>query len=225
MIGSAHHSKSVWGSNVSAASRAVPAKSTSGVSIKKTDAEEQIVFGEVYAPGFPDSHGDFMKAETIKQMAYDFLRKGNQSQIDLHHTQQVSGCYVVESFIAREDDPVFIPGAWVIGVKVPDPEIWALVKKGELNGFSFDGMGLRVETTLEIDMPEVIHGLTEPVDGHVHTFEVRYSEDGAFLGGVTDQGPDGHTHKILRGTVTEDASGHGHRFSFVEGVLGAQVAN
>jgi hypothetical protein len=28
--------------------------------------------------------------------------------------------YVVESSIARDDDGLFIPGAWVLGVKVPD---------------------------------------------------------------------------------------------------------
>ena len=33
------------------------------VQIKKLDHEEQVVFGEVYAPGFPDSQGDFMSPD------------------------------------------------------------------------------------------------------------------------------------------------------------------
>ena len=41
---------------------------------------------------------------------------------------------------------------------------------------------------------------------------------------MTGPGPDGHVHKILRGTATEETDGHSHRFSFVEGVLHAQVA-
>ena len=124
--------------------------------------------------------------------------------------------------IARADDPVFIPDSWVVGVKIPDNTIWSLVKNGELNGFSLDGFGVRVPTVVEYDLPECIVGETDTVDGHKHTFFVKYGEDGTFLGGSTDAGPDGHMHLILRGTVTEDASGHGHRFSFVEGVVNAK---
>lgn len=202
-----------------------PAKNGSSVSVKKIDAEQQLVYGEVYAPGFPDSQGDFMTAESIQRMAHEFLRKGLVDKIDLHHTQVESGCYVVESFIARAGDPDFIPGSWVLGVKVPDPEVWALVKSGELNGFSFDGEGYRVETVLEIDMPDAIEGETVEVNGHKHTFVVRYDQEGNFLGGVTGPGPDGHVHKILRGTVTETTDDHAHRFSFVEGVLSAEIAD
>lgn len=205
-------------------SPAVPSDSHT-VSIKKTDDEQQIVFGEVYAPGFPDSQGDFMTRESIQEMAYEFMRKGLVNKIDLNHTQQESGCYVVESFIARDDDPIFIPGSWVLGVKVPDPEIWRMVKSGELNGFSFDGVGFRVETILEIEMPLYIEGETDEANGHKHRFFVKYDEEGNFLGGWTDEGPDGSKHRILRGTVTEEDNGHAHRFSFVEGVLNAQVAH
>ncbi|MCO5157866.1 MAG: XkdF-like putative serine protease domain-containing protein [Aquamicrobium sp.] len=192
------------------------------VQIKKQDDEQQLVYGEVYAPGFPDSQGDFMTVETIQEMAHGFMRKGLVTKIDVQHSQQESGCYVVESFIAREGDLTFIPGSWVLGVKVPDPEIWSLVKSGELNGFSLDGFGVRVETVLEIDMPDLLQGETLEVEGHRHRFFVKFDRDGNFLGGHTDV-VDGHMHRILRGTVTEDAFGHAHRFSFVEGVLSAQV--
>lgn len=198
---------------------------SSEVSIKKFDEEQQLVYGEVYAPGFPDSQGDFMTRDEIQKMAHEFMRKGLVTKIDVQHTRKESGCYVVESFIARDDDTVFIPGSWVMGVKIPDGEVWALVKSGELNGFSLDGMGIRVDTLLEIEMPEMITGETDNAEGHKHKFFVKYDQDGNFLGGMTDQAPDGHWHRILRGTITEDASGHGHRFSFVEGVLDAQVAN
>jgi len=193
------------------------------VQIKKLDQEEQVVFGEVYAPGFPDSQGDFMTPDEIKKMAYNFLRKGVTSNIDVNHSQTPSGSYVVESFIARDDDPIFIPGSWVIGVKVPDQAIWKMVKSGELNGFSLDGMGVRTDTVFEIEMPELLKGETDDVQGHRHSFFVKFDRDGNFLGGQTSPGPDGHVHKIERGTVTETVDGHSHRFSFVEGVLGAQV--
>ena len=189
------------------------------IQFKKLDGEEQIVFGEVYAPGFPDSQGDFMTPDEIKKMAYNFMRKGLTSNIDTNHSQQPNGSYIAESFIARDDDPVFIPGSWVIGVKVPDQVVWQMVKSGELNGFSLDGMGLRTPTTFEIEMPELLKGETDQVGNHRHAFTVKFDGDGNFLGGQTAPGPDGHVHRIVRGTVTEPALGHTHRFSFVEGVL------
>ena len=175
------------------------------VQIKKLDHEEQIVFGEVYAPGFPDSQGDFMSREEVKKMAYNFMRKSALSNIDVNHTQERSGSYVVESFIARDDDPIFIPGSWVIGVKVPDPAVWQMVKTGELNGFSLDGYGVRTDKSFEVDMPDLLKGETDEVRSHHHSFTVRFDHAGNFMGGMTNPGPDGHVHKIARGTVTEDA--------------------
>ena len=189
------------------------------IQIKKLDQEEQVVFGEVYAPGFPDSQNDFMSPEEIKKMAYNFVRKGLASNIDVNHTQMPSGSYVVESFIAREGDPTFIPGSWVLGVKVPDPTVWQMVKSGELNGFSLDGIGVRTPKSLVIEMPELLKGETEGVRGHTHSFVVKYDQHGNFLGGYTNPALDGHMHQIVRGTVTEPTNGHAHRFSFVEGVL------
>jgi len=108
-----------------------------GVQIKKLDQEEQIVFGEVYAPGFPDSQGDFMSTAEIKKMAYNFMRKSALSNIDVNHTQERSGSYVVESFIAREDDSIFIPGSWVLGVKAPDLDDVAGMDDGELQASGY----------------------------------------------------------------------------------------
>lgn len=197
-------------------------RSNAASPIKKFDDEQQLVFGEVYAPGFPDSQGDFMSAETIQTMAHEFLRKGLVHSIDTNHNRELSGSYIVESFIARPDDTTFIPGSWVIGVKITDPALWALIKSGELNGFSLDGIANRVESSIELDIPLTLNGETSEAEGHAHTFVVRFSPDGEFLGGETSQGPDGHVHRISHGTTTEVANGHSHRFSFVEGVLNVQ---
>jgi hypothetical protein len=194
----------------------------SAIHIKKLDHEEQIVFGEVFAPGFPDSQGDVMSATEVKKMAYNFMQKGLLSNIDTNHSRNPNGSRIVESFIARENDDTFLPGAWVIGVHVPDKAVWKMVKSGDLNGFSLDGMGIRTDTIFEIEMPEILKGETTETAGHKHTFFVKYDAEGNFRGGQTSPGLDGHVHKIERGTVTEVTDGHSHRFSFVEGVLGAQ---
>lgn len=204
-----------------------PQPDQGAAAIKKIDAELQVVWGEVYAPGYPDSQGDFMQAPAIREMAWGFMKKRALHKVDVQHSQAESGSYIVESFIAREADPLFIPGAWVVGVKIPEPAVWELVKSGELNGFSLDGVGLRTRTTIEIELPELLKGETETVAGHRHDFTVRFDPAGAFLGGETGSGPDGHVHKIDKGTVTEPAGlvPHTHRFSFVEGVLSAQAAS
>lgn len=204
-------------------SAALSAQTSDMVSVKKLDHEQQLVFGEVFAPGFPDSQGDWMTEESIQKMAHEFLRQGRVNKIDVQHSQQESGCYVVESFIARKGDPDFIPGSWVLGVKVPNPELWALVKSGELNGFSLDGFGIRVDTVLELDIPDILEGETDFAQGHKHKFFAKFDSAGHFLGGQTGPGPDGHVHTISRGTITEEAKGHSHRFSFVEGILGVQA--
>ena len=193
-------------------------------SLKKADDELRIVWGEVYAPGFPDSQGDFMTEDTIREMSYGFMKKQALTAIDTNHSREENGSLIVESFIAREDDDLFIPGSWVIGVHVPADDVWAMVKSGELNGFSIDGHGVRVDTVLEIDMPDILSGVTDAGDdGHTHLYYVKFDDDGGFLGGETARASDGHFHLIKMGTCTEDADGHSHRFSFVEGVLNAQI--
>lgn len=198
--------------------RMSPPMSPIEVAIKKQDAEQQIVFGEVFAPGVTDAQGDRMSAAEIAKAAYLFMEKGRLTTIDTNHDLLPNGSYIVETFIAREGDPTFIAGAWVIGVKVPDPALWAAIKKGELNGFSLDGAGFREEVTLEVEIPEALSGLTDRVQDHAHQFTVRFDADGNFLGGETDI-VQGHRHTITRGTLTDESAGHSHRFSYVEGLL------
>lgn len=185
------------------------------VEIKKADAEQQVVFGEIFAPEMTDSQGDRMSAEEIRKAAYLFMAKGRTTRVDTNHDRTPNGSYVVESFIAREDDPTFICGAWVVGVKVVDTAIWNRIKKGELNGFSLDGLGFRERTVVEVEVPRYVAGTTQEAAGHCHRFVVTFAEDGTFLGGATDE-VDGHSHKIVRGTATETAADHGHRYSFAE---------
>ncbi len=183
----------------------------------KLDEDEQIVFGEVYAPDVVDSQGDTMSAEEIKKMAYKFMEKMRVHKIDVQHNNKPSGAYVVESFIARDGDPLFIPGSWVLGVHIPDKGLWNRVKSGELNGFSFEGLVSSTPTRVKSNIPEEVKGLTDNRVGHSHAFKVKFDHEGNFLGGETDE-VDGHKHVIKAGTVTEQSLGHTHRFSYVEGL-------
>lgn len=112
------------------------------VPVMKADSTKQIVYGEVYVPDERDAHNHFMTAAEIEKMAHGFLQQiaKGAGVIDTQHDFNANGAIPVESFIAREGDPDFTPGAWVLGVHVPDKELWAQVEKGDFGGFSMAGM-------------------------------------------------------------------------------------
>lgn len=186
--------------------------------VRKTEVveEQRMVYGEVYAPDIPDSAGDYMTAEAIRKMAHDFVRKSRMQKVDVEHDNElIEGVQIVESFIAREGDDTFIPGAWVVGCHVNDDTTWDMIKKGELNGFSLEAYALTEKTEVEVEIPPVLSGTTGKEKDHVHKFYVTYGPEGEFLGGRTDT-IDGHFHKIRSGTATEVAEEHSHRFSAVD---------
>lgn len=186
------------------------------IAIKSED--KRIVYGEVYAPNRPDSDGEFMTSEHIEKAAHEFMRAKKLDQIDvLHNNKVVDGCCVVESFIAREDDKVFLPGSWVVGVYVADPGLWESIKKGEINGFSMEAFVTRHPQEVELEIPPVVRGRTSKSEDHEHEFYVTYDSNGLFRGGTTNV-VNGHCHQIVNGTHTSSVNGHSHRFSAVDDV-------
>ena len=180
--------------------------------------EQQIVYGEVYSPMRPDAQGEYMTAVEIRKMAHEFIRSGKMGQIDLMHGNKVlKGSSVVESFVSDAGDVRFLPDSWVIGVHIPDPMLWASIKKGEINGFSMEALVTRHDTDVEIEIPPVVTGMTSKSEDHEHKFFVTYDDKGQFKGGMTDV-VNGHSHVIVAGTHTQDAAGHRHRFSSVDNV-------
>jgi hypothetical protein len=191
---------------------------------KKADDDLHVVYVEVFVPLVPDSQNDFMSRDTIRTRAWQFLLDGNTRNVDREHDNLTFGAGIVESFIARDDDTLFIPGSWVVGIHVPDPMTWQMIKQGYINGVSLDGEGDRVPKDIALLVPDWLTGETTVDAGHSHVFTVRYGSEGEFLGGETDV-VDGHKHEIVRGTVTEEADGHTHRFSYVEQITGNGTAS
>lgn len=193
---------------------------TTGTLILKTDAlEQRMVWAEVYAPSRPDVDGEYMSAETIRKMAYDFARDLRLKSVDVEHDNSVAeNVAIVETFIARKGDPDFIADAWVVGMHINDDQLWADVKAGKINGFSVEALVTKSPKMVEIEIPDEVVGKTSLEQDHDHQFMVKYSEQGRFLGGQTTPGPDGHVHLIARGTITEETNGHQHRFSSVDNV-------
>lgn len=191
---------------------------TRTVRIKKTDDAKRIIYGEVYAPFVLDTYGEFMTPEDIEVMAHKAMQKDLANFIDTNHDNKPNGSYPVESFIARKGDPDFKEGSWVMGVKVVRDDIWEQVQSGDLNGFSFQALVIPVEMDIEYlsirDHVGVTYkSETEGHDDHDHVYYVEVDSKGTIIGGWTDEGPDGFSHRIVRGSVTQKANGHNHRFS------------
>jgi len=183
------------------------------VRIKKIDDEKQIVFGEVYAPDVLDTYGDFMSADDIEKMAHRFMQLSTlKASIDTNHDETSNKSYPVESFIARQDDTEYTPGSWVLGVKIEDKDIWKAVKKGELNGYSFQALVRKVAVVVEVNMAPNKTGVTEPAEDHDHMYYVEFDTDGRVIRGRTSVDQD-HSHEITKGTATSVAKNHAHRIN------------
>jgi Putative phage serine protease XkdF len=190
--------------------------------ITKLDEELQVAFGEITIPDIPDADGEFMSKQEVRKMAYRFMIKGTPTSIDVQHNNITIQAALVESFIAREEDPDFIASSWVGGVHVADADVWEAIKSGEINGFSIEALvKQKPDQILELIIPEVIKGNTLVSDGHTHKYTIKFDSSGNFLGGSTNK-VDDHTHQIRRATVTEQAVDHTHRFSFIELLIDEQ---
>lgn len=184
------------------------------VRIARIDEARRIVFGMVYEPMVLDTYAEYMLAGDIETMCHRFAQLTLGETIDTNHDNVPNGSYPVESFIARQGDPDFPAGSWVLGVKVPDDHLWRQILKGELNGFSFEALVKPVDTKVTIKTVRDHVGHTEKADDdHQHTYFVQVNEHGRVVRGWTSEAG-GHTHNIKRGSSTDPAGpdGHTHRF-------------
>lgn len=185
-----------------------------------SSGEYHYVFGEVYAPLQVDTDGEAMTAGDVRKMAHDFIAAGMVKAIDRDHDHVLCGAEVIESFIARENDPDYREGAWVLGLRMKDGSVWEAVKSGEINGFSVDALVHKSVQTVLVELTRIASGDTErnqdgeEVPAHSHVFYAEFLDNGRVKFGTTDEVL-GHFHTISGTVVTDTAMGHSHRY-FVE---------
>lgn len=185
----------------------------------KRDGEEwqQVAWTELLIPETPNMYGDVWTREAIVDARDKFMMAN--FGIDLEHDnvdRRNEEYAVVEMFVARDDDPDFIPGSLVVGMKFLTEEAWGKVLNGEINGLSYEASVYQID--IEIDWPDeaIVTGSTEPdpFDGHTHTFTVVIGAENKVISGTTGE-TDGHTHKITTHTLTGKAAGHTHRYQIL----------
>lgn len=175
---------------------------------------KRIVYGVVYAPYMLDSYRGFADEEEVELLAYRFMTLDLSRVIDTQHDNIPNGSRPVESFIAREGDKDFPEGAWVLGVKILDNELWESIMAGEYNGFSMEIMTRRKLVVVTMSNFPTIVGKTEEHDGHSHYYYLELNSNGDIIRGRTSEDA-GHSHVIQRNSVTEQSDEHTHRIVIV----------
>ena len=100
-----------------------------------------------------DQLGEYMvvfDAPTIFQIVEKFFAKGYNQNFNIMHNpaKRISGVTVFESFIvdkSRGIQPMTgfedaKDGSWFMSAKVNNPEVWDMIKSGQMRGFSVEGI-------------------------------------------------------------------------------------
>ena len=108
--------------------------------LTKVDVEKRIVYGLVAVPNEVDTDGDMYTPAAVEKAMENFMACGYTQYIDREHDYNKRDCFVRESWIVKENDPMFTEvGAWAVGIKVMSDDLWDVVKSGGVNGLSLAG--------------------------------------------------------------------------------------
>lgn len=116
------------------------------------DETKHIVTGVAMRANYPiyrnDESGEFyvfFSKETVEKMLDKFMREQRTFDISLNHNQDVTDCYLVESFLINKERGIcpkeFLDvedGSWVISVKIDNPDVWNEVVNSDVKGFSIE---------------------------------------------------------------------------------------
>ena len=90
----------------------------------------------------------FFSEETIKKIAFKYLKDQNNSNTNIEHTPiNLDGVYLVESWIVKNPDndksnefgKKYAPGTWMVTMKVENDVVWRSIKEKKIKGFSIEG--------------------------------------------------------------------------------------
>jgi len=174
------------------------------IQLKAIDEKEGVLLGVAMIPNKPiyrnDENGEYLiefSKDSVKNIAYEFLRRGNQNQTSLEHMVKLNEqtVNVVESWIIEDDthdktrlhgikEPV---GSWVVKMKVNDPELYKLASQGELTGISIEGFFDKKLINLNTDMDKksIVDAIKEGFQTLLSSQETEKKAEEVKLGSVT----------------------------------------
>lgn len=129
----------------------------SALQFAEINHDEQIIIGAAMVPDKPifrrdedtgEEYNVTFSKDTIQSIAIKFYKKKFQSNTNIQHDplQKKEG---VTFFLSMIKDTAkgmlglagdYPEGTWFLGAKIDNPEVWAMVKSGEIKGFSVEGM-------------------------------------------------------------------------------------
>lgn len=142
-------------------------KQLENVKLSSLDEERRVLMGVVMIPNKliyredfagRDKVNIFFSEKTVRETSELFLKNGMQGNSTLEHTLGMEGNTVVESWI-KEDDvndksvkfgiqaPI---GSWIVSMKMDDDTAFEMAKKGQLKGFSLEGLFQQVTELKEV---------------------------------------------------------------------------
>jgi len=132
------------------------------IPIAKQVPDKMQVFGwlsvVVEPDGTPviDLHGDVIEIENLETVVYHYVRHSRigGAMHTVYAGELIESIVFTPEKIAALGIPAgVLPLGWWVGYQVLDPDIWAMVKSGELTMFSIGGTGRRkpLEAPVERD--------------------------------------------------------------------------
>lgn len=137
-----------------------PVEKAAAYRVLKADDEKRYTLGIAYPADEVDSHGDFTNAAELEEAAWIYMADvvANGGGVGTDHAEGTDGAGIpVESYIYRGPDwlnddgePIAKAGDWMVGAIWSEGD-WERIKKGELTGWSIQGLAFRDET---VEAPE-----------------------------------------------------------------------
>lgn len=114
--------------------------------------------------GIPE-HNVFFSKSTIEKLVLDFAKNKRNDQVDLNHSIEVDGVYLIESYLVNKELGINAPnkivdfenindGSWIGKFKVENDNVWEQIKSGRFKGFSIEGMFEYDLSSKEVDAVE-----------------------------------------------------------------------
>jgi hypothetical protein len=185
---------------------------------KIVDADERLVYGEVYVPYRIDTDMEYATPEEIEKAAHYFMSQSKMGNIDSEHNFKSTSNIVVESYIVKENDPLgYVPGSWVAAGKIEDDQQWEDIKSGKLNGWSMAGHSDKQPRKVKVvalisAVIKTEESTADIVEPHSHDLVLKF-DNGKVIPTTTSEVLN-HSHQVVATTATEQAEGHSHRFNF-----------
>jgi len=127
------------------------------IEFREIETKKDILLGAVLIPDMLIDRKDedtgekfkiYLSGETIKKVAHKYLLDQNQRSSTLQHREKIQGVTVVETWVKEHDlhDKSLMYGfnyplnTWLVAMKVENEDIKQKVKRGEIKGFSIEGL-------------------------------------------------------------------------------------